>query len=420
MPRAHKNHNTPEFSEALDALRMHVVGRCGFEIKSVKECRVLQQDMERHDPRFILGISTLRRFFNLLPSDNQFSITTLNTLSRYARRRGFDSYAKVANARMFEVNQINWDLVMHRRLEPTAAPPLEALIGLMNQTPFAQISGQFVEHLIERIIPIYEAGFSPQLLKLLMSGSRARKVIVELMPPLSWMHGIGTPIFEAFLANATREEERLYATGVLALHALYSGNITEARTLLEGVDARISKDVHILPATRVMGVQWLFCALAGNETAADLHWKQLQRGYQLKSELTEEYPSDWSIHFCEMAARLIVISGQIQPAMSHLEFLRSLKRRPDLQIELGYQLRLLDISEAWLLWRTGRADEARELFSQINPDSHFPFDRTFGRVFYHALGEHLNPTNFIHRKRVEEEVRSSGYHWLIEQLRRVH
>lgn len=264
MPRAHKDHKTPEFAEALQALRIDVISQCGFEIKSVKECRVLQRDMQEHDARFLLGISTLRRFFNLLPSVNQFSITTLNTLARYARRKGFEYYTNLAAIRMVKSNRVNWDVVMASRLETKEAPSLEELIDIMNQAPFAQMSGQFMEHLLERIVPAYEAGLSPELLRRIMGGARSRQVIVELVPPLAWMGGCGTPLFEAFLEGAQRDEERLYASGVLAMHQLYLGNLPEARTLLEGLKARISSDVHIMPATRVLGMQWLFSALAGD------------------------------------------------------------------------------------------------------------------------------------------------------------
>lgn len=418
MPRAHKDHKTPEFTEALQALRIDVISQCGFEIKSVKECRVLQRDMQEHDARFLLGISTLRRFFNLLPSDNQFSITTLNTLARYARRKGFEYYTNLAAIGMVKANRVNWDVVMASRLETKEAPSLEELIDIMNQAPFAQMSGQFMEHLLERIVPAYEAGLSPELLRRIMGGARSRQVIVELVPPLAWMGGCGTPLFEAFLEGAQRDEERLYASGVLAMHQLYLGNLPEARTLLEGVKARISTDVHIIPATRVLGMQWLFSALAGDEAEAEVRWKSLQAGYQLKSEMTTGVTSDWEIHFCEKATRLIVLSGQIAPVDRHLAFLEGLQQRHDLRIEAGFQLDMLNIGKAWLLCRLGRSEEARSVFDRLSPEGHFPFDRTFGRIFHHALGEHLHPEEPLHRERVEAEVRSSGYVWLAAQLRK--
>ena len=142
------------------------------------------------------------------------------------------------------------------------------------------------------------------------------------------------------------------------------------------------------------------------------------QGYRLKAHLTDGVTSDWEIHFCEKATRLIVISGQINPVEPHLAFLESLQQRPDLRIEAGYQLDLLNIGKAWLLWRLGRTNEARLVFDQLHPDGHYPYDRTFGRLFHHALGEHLHPNEPIHRERIEAEVNRSGYTWLIAQLRR--
>ena len=134
--------------------------------------------------------------------------------------------------------------------------------------------------------------------------------------------------------------------------------------------------------------------------------------------MTTGVMSDWEIHFCEKATRLIVISGQIAPVAHHLAFLEGLQQRPDLRVEAGYQLDLLNIGKAWLLWRLGRTEEARAVFERLNPEGHFPFDRTIGRIFHHALGEHLHPEEPLHREGVEAEVRSSGYVWLSAQLRK--
>lgn len=125
--------------------------------------------------------------------------------------------------------------------------------------------------------------------------------------------------------------------------------------------------------------------------------------------MTTGVMSDWEIHFCEKATRLIVISSQIAPVAHHLAFLEGLQQRPDLRVEAGYQLDLLNIGKAWLLWRLGRTEEARAVFERLNPEGHFPFDRTIGRIFHHALGEHLHPEEPLHREGVEAEVRSSGY-----------
>ncbi|MGY8918267.1 MAG: hypothetical protein ACKVJ6_08335, partial [Flavobacteriales bacterium] len=64
--------NTPE---SIVSLRLDVEKKLGFDITCTRDCEVLADEMMRYDRRFSLSVSTLRRFFDLIKSNNPPSLT---------------------------------------------------------------------------------------------------------------------------------------------------------------------------------------------------------------------------------------------------------------------------------------------------------------------------------------------------------
>ena len=418
MPRAHRDHLTPEFDAALDALRKDVIARVGVEMTSVRDCKLLQAQMSAHDERFQLGLTTLRRFFLLIPSNNKFSHSTLNALARFVRRNGFAYYTELAAIRMVSINKVNWEVFMVPRLKVAASPSLESMISEIEHTTFTQIGGYYMHQLLGCLIPAYERGLTAAEIDLILQNPRARRLIMEATPPLSWMHGFGKTMFERFLEGAQREEERVYAIGVLAMGALFCGELTESRILVEGLEINTISRVHILPSTRVMGMQWLFAALMEDEVEMRRHWENLEDGYAMRAHWAADFLPDWEIHFASMAAQILIISGKTSHLKHHLAYIDSLQNRVDLRMESGSELALLSIYAAWMLHRIGKSAEAAAIFLELSPKAYFPFDEASAGMMYHVLGERLDPSHHLkHREASDRLVQKSNYTWLLEQLR---
>ncbi len=419
MPRAHRNHATAEFAAAVDTLRMDVVATCGFDIKTTKECALLQQLMQQHDARFTLGISTLRRFFHLLPSDNSFSVTTLNSLARYAGKSGFQHYTNLIADRLIAANQVHWDVLAVQHFALPEPPDWATMMDRIDATPFSQVSGLFLQQFAQRTVEAYARGLTAAETRRVFSSKRCRRLVMEILPPLSWIGGFGKEMFEQYLEHASTEEERLYALGVLSMSALFTGDLIEARTLVEGVEARTTGMVHILPSTRILGLQWLFAALDNDREGMDAIWAKMDDGYRLKSQHSTAYSPDWEIYFCDMSARFLLLSRKAYHLEKHLHCLRSLRERPLLQVESNHLFPLLDLHEVWILCRLQRLEEATEHFANLHPTGQLPFDWAFGQIVYHALGEILQPDQAEHhRTEGDRLVAATGFTWLSEQLRR--
>ena len=50
-----------------------------LEVTCTRDCEVLSEELKAFDGRYPISVSTLRRFFNLIPKQGNFSKTTLNT-----------------------------------------------------------------------------------------------------------------------------------------------------------------------------------------------------------------------------------------------------------------------------------------------------------------------------------------------------
>ena len=74
----------------LERLREDVCSFAGFDVTCTRDCEVLSDELRAFDGRFPVSVSTLRRFFGLIPTQSTFSKTTLNSLARYI---GYKSYA---------------------------------------------------------------------------------------------------------------------------------------------------------------------------------------------------------------------------------------------------------------------------------------------------------------------------------------
>lgn len=419
MPRAHRHHNTPEFAAAVDALRLDVIATCGFDIKTTKECTVLQQMMRRHDARFTLGISTLRRFFKLLPTGNTFSISTLNTIARYTGKAGFQYYVDLIDDRLVSANRVHWDVLAVQHFGVSEQPGLDELMERVDATPFSQIGGLFLQQFAHRLIEAYQRGLTREEVHRVFASKRSKRLVMEILPPLSWLNHFGQGMFERYLDEASTEEERLYALGVLSMSALFRGDLVEARTLVVGVEARTTGMVHILPATRILGLQWLFAALDDDRERMDAIWPKIEEGYRMKAQHSTAYSPEWEIYFCDMSVRFLLLSRKPDHLEAHLDCLRALRRRPVLQVESNHLFPLLDLHEAWILCRMGQLNEAQEHFARLHPLGQLPFDWAFGQIAYHALGENLAPDRAEHHRAEGDRIAAAtGYTWLSAQLRR--
>ena len=65
-----------------------------MDITCTKDFQVLSDQLRTFDNRYPVSVSTLRRFFGLVPNRGKFSRTTLNTLARFCGHMSFEGWVR--------------------------------------------------------------------------------------------------------------------------------------------------------------------------------------------------------------------------------------------------------------------------------------------------------------------------------------
>jgi hypothetical protein len=412
MPRAFRSTNQLHFVEALIALRRDIVRRCGFEIQTAKECRILSSELEEFDRRFPLAVSTIRRFFGLIPNGSEFSITTLNALARYADKPDFHFYLDTVHADHFDVKTSAWDVAIpaaHIALPDS----LSALIELVESVPYARPKMPLIARIAQGVEALYEAEDAPEhVWRKLNRSTRGRSLTIEGFPPLDTLAGTGRAMLEDYLSCSSLERDRIFATTLLATGALFRG---DKRTAAK-VAARIpmeSESLHPVVRGRCMGLR-----LVLHETTAEPH------SY---NALTEEVRTavalagpDGEHTLVQPLCRMGVLCCSEPLHNGLLEAVEQLERRPELAVEAAPYLGALRLEWAWLAFCTGKGDAAWHVLKDLSAECFPFFERKTSELYLHTLAAAIAPQDSVRNHHAEQEeavAEQLNYPWLHARLK---
>lgn len=386
MPRAHVESNEPYYERAIFALKSDVVRKVGFEVRTVKECKILSVEIERHDRRFPLAVSTLRRFFQLIPSDSKFSISTLNTLARFAGKRAFSYYLDLTKAESLRNNN-RIGTETYQTQEGILPDELPQLVDLLEMAPYAAPGPDFLQELAKSTARAYADSrvMTETFIERLAASKRLRAVIIERYPPLDWLANgqIGAQVLERYLAHAEHQNERDYAIGLLAQGALFEGDLEQCTKWLNhysGIDEDpMEPPVH---QSRACGILWLVSLW--NEDLA-------MKTRCFKDLVHHILPKD-SIHFPAFAAavvRIVIISGNKELIKITRTAIGDAMQRAEITLEASHAMHALNLELAWLAYLAADVEFAQHVLAKLSEKSFAAHDQITSRVFWHALRGHL-------------------------------
>lgn len=416
MPRAHVESNEPYYERAIFALKSDVVRKVGFEVRTVKECKILSVEIERHDRRFPLAVSTLRRFFQLIPSDSKFSISTLNTLARFAGKRAFSYYLDLTKAESLRNNnRIGTETFQAQ--EGILPDELPQLVDLLEMAPYAAPGADFLQELAKSAAKAYADShiMNERLMERLAASKRLRAVIIERYPPLDWLANgqNGSKLLQQYLEYAEHQNERDYAIGLLAQGALFDGDLEQSIKWLNkyaGIDANPSEPpVH---QSRACAVLWLVSLWNG-----DLAMKS-----KCFKDLVNHIPPRDSIHFPAFAAsvaRIVIISGNKELIKITRDAIGEATQRAEIALEASHAMHALNLELAWLAFLAGDASLAQNVLAKLTTKSFAAHDQVTSRIFWHALHGHLTPNPQTRSEQFaasEQWARQANYLGLHSQL----
>jgi len=412
MPRAFRSTNQLHFGEALGALRRDIVRRCGFEIQTVKECRILSSELEEFDRRFPLAVSTIRRFFGLIPNESEFSITTLNALARYADKPDFHFYLETVHADHFDVKTSAWDVAIP---EVHIALPnsLNALVDLVESVPYARPKPPLIARIAQGMEALYGADEAPERVwRSLNRSKRGRSLTIEGFPPLDSLNGVGRAMLEDYLACAATERDRVFASTLLATGALFAGDV---RTAMK-VAVRAPEDPDALHPV-VMG-RWMGVRLVLQEASMDP--KSFEEACSAALERVDAAGPNGEHTLVQPLSRLGLLCGCESLHSGLLDAVDQLAHRPELVVEAAPFLGALRLEWAWLLFCNGKAPAAWHLLSNLHAEGFPFFERKTSELYLHTLAAAIAPKEADrnhHADRSEAVAEALNYPWLHQRLK---
>ena len=411
MPRAFRSENQDHFNEAIVALRKDIVRKCGFEIQSVKECRILSGELEEFDRRFPLAVSTIRRFFGLIPSQSEFSITTLNALARYADKPDFSFYLDTVRADQFDLKTRAWDAAIPAKY--IALPhSLSDLLELVEAVPYARPRGPLISRLASALESMYTGQEIPaDLWQRLNRSARGRSLTWEGFPPLDDLAGFGKPILTDYFSCSHHRRDQVFAATLLAIGELFSGKVEGAKKWVAGIP-RDAKDVHPIVQGRLLGLRLL---LLDTDTDLDADHPLVESATKALS--ISGHSGEHTL--VQPLSRLALLSPCRVLHETLEECVHRMQRSPELWVEAAPFLGALRLEWAWLTFLNGEKNGAWKLLRDLS-GSCFPFfERKTSELYLHSLGAAIAPKE-QERKHHAERASSAGAHlqypWLQKRL----
>ena len=418
MPRAHIESTEPHYQQAIYALKSDVTRKGGFEVRTVKECKILSKEVEAFDRRFPLAISTFRRFFGLIPSESKFSITTLNTLARFAGKNSFRYYLDLAKAESLR-NQDRLSTEAHVHQTDILPQKLGPLLDLLEMAPYATLGFDFMQQLAIVTAQSYidEHAMTSSMIQRLTQSTRLRAVVLERYPPMEVLSpkAPGAEIMEAYLRRANHTQERLFAIGLLAQGALFAGELGLAQRWLNPTWAlpKLSDrptDLHLWG--RVTALRWLLSLWNRDDQNLQSNTADMLR--LLPPSDRTEFPA-----FAATAARFVIISGNRQMIASTKQSIKMAMDQPELALQASHAIHALRLELAWLDYLMGDDVKARTELNLLSEDSFVNYDKGVSLIFWYTLLGHTSldqEARHLHFNRAEHWAQKCNYPGLHGQL----
>ncbi len=236
------------------ALQNALQKQCGFAVTNVRDCQTLLEDITLAAPHHRLGLSTIRRFFGLVPHEGGFSSTSLNIFARHCGHLSFQDFDTA-----------------HGAAHPSTTLTLEERAGQILLNAFENIrsgdgSPLQIRAMVKAGIRIQQnAEQAEHVWREAHKTEVTRKAYTELAPPFDWMASYGREQMEDYVARSSTEEERIFGQGLLAFGEAFMGNWTSSRQRLDLLPTGYNPDTHPLPQGRLIGLRLLDDVLRDNE-----------------------------------------------------------------------------------------------------------------------------------------------------------
>lgn len=412
--------------EQLNALAQEVIRVSGLDVTCTRDCEVLSEELRAFDGRFAVSISTLRRFFGLIPKHGKYSTNTLNTLSRYV---GHASYRAWRQSTHPPLNHLPADIP-----EPSAQRVRnKSPQGWSTQEAQAQLE-RFVErfgdpknfHLTTRefrrlkdaVFTIYQRGTLDMGLWMdVAAHPHLLRFVMEQFPPLDFLATFGQTMLESYTEQATSAGEVLFAQSLKAA-GLVAQDAPWAHTLLALPKVEpLNPLIHPLVQSRQIGIA-LLAESEGHglntrgQSAVDLALEGLRNEHTLWPRWANQ-----SCYFAFNLADWAIMSGEQSVVQAISENIQQFKNSQDWYNRDSDMDTILNLRQVWNWIELGEKENASSVLEQLDWMAFESMETRTLSLWYHSALWVLNHVpSQICEANIKQAAAVTHYHGLKRRI----
>ncbi|MDA0946360.1 MAG: hypothetical protein O2791_04855 [Bacteroidetes bacterium] len=413
-----------QLTEHLLALSQELTKVSGFAVTCTRDCEVLSEELSAFDVRFPVSVSTLRRFFGLIPSKSQFSASTLNALSRYAGYASFrDFTVKRAQSRTPDLPPPkNTGASEHGMgIEQDLHQQVLAFIEKYNTPAKFQLNAQDFVALKHAVLMLYEAGsFDMGLWLQFKKHTHLKDFVLEQFPPLDFMSTFGETMMEDYLQTAKSMGQQMFGKGLIASGKVNTGVPWRIIFPLLAPIRPAMREIHPLIQSRNLGL-WL---LALKETEIDP--SSLNRVRHIIHDCIEQEFTLWpkwsaqARYFSMNISEYLILSDETTLVESSLLELLTFRKTQDWNLKNVINESMIDLRLVWSHLQLGNTQIARDQFERISLPSMRGLETRTLSMWYHAadLAIQYSPESAA-IERLHQAAVQCGYPGLERRLKNI-
>ena len=387
-------------------LRSDVENKLGFEVTCTRDCIILSQELKRFDQRFSLSVSTLRRFFGIIKQNSPTSYTSLNALARYT---GAPSYDKWNDLHFQKINKkgkktseifkdeitfkdfvLSSDFNTRPETITSSIQIINEILNLVEKKETFQLSAQKLREINKLTYNLIKIDAYPnEVWKRLNRIPRAR-IFTEAFPPIDFLDGIGEMYMQDYLETSSTEEERMFATALIAAGSIYTGsNLKSAVKNLKPIE-KYDTTIHPSPQARVLGLNLL--ALKNGVKTETNQKKDFRRlileGINDETEIWPKWSGLANIFKLKLAEWLI-LSNDVELLQAFYSSIKTLKSSQAITYKHDQFDVSFEIFNAWALFLIDKKKEAMDTIESIDLEKLSIHEERTISIYYYALTSKL-------------------------------
>ena len=374
-----------------------------MDVTCTKDCQVLSDQLQTFDNRYPVSVSTLRRFFGLVPNRGKFSKTTLNTLARFCGHMSFESWVRQGGVATSSAGttpppraslrpQVSWNESAQSKSDEAMKEEMRQFLRDHADPEHFRLNAKQFNAFKDSWFELYRRGtFNMELWGEFKKLPHIHRFVVEQFTPLDFMNSFGRAMMEEYLAAAETRAQRLFGRGVIASGMVAKGKPWAQIVPYLSVLTELSPSIHPLVQARQLGISLLM----HSETDTPQEEKDQVRQLCLKGlrEDVQIWPQ-WSHQNCYFAFNIAdwaTLAKDTEILQVCKENVKRFRATQDLYSRDEHIDAVIDLRMMWIAMLLGDFDTSRRQFQALEWTNFHTMETRALNIWYQAARAYFMP-----------------------------